>query len=324
MKLCNLGLVVLASAFLTVPAAAQTPNLPIPPASSAPLPPGISFKKTPLGDVYVDAQGRVLYGMDTRLLRLQTRSANTFCSGSCVETWKPVAAPAGMAALPPTPNFGFGGAGAGLIVQAALGGQAAQAALGGQAAQAGQNIQAAIQGGGGGGGGLGRFAYTGPDWAMVQGINGPQLMYKGWNLVFVRNGDAPGSTKWDGEAANVPNEPAIRLWNALRYVPPVPKLVAPPNVAPLFIGGAYAMTDTRDHVLYVRDKPQKCNGACENPVPFRAGLVSQGIGDWTVSRAGEVAQWLYRGKPVFVSQGAPKSADVPAGATILRPDSTSH
>jgi hypothetical protein len=158
---------------------------------------------------------------------------------------------------------------------------------------------------------MGGPAPTGPDWTMTQGADGPQLMYKRTNLVFVRKGDAPGSTRWDGDDH--------QRWNALRFVPPVPKPLAPPNVAPLYVEGAYAFADNKDHVLYTQSRPQKCSAACEPAQPFRAGLISQGIGDWSVSRDGDFAQWRYRGKPVYLSKGAPKSADIPAGASLLRP-----
>jgi len=42
------------------------------------------------------------------------------------------------------------------------------------------------------------------------------------------------------------------------------------------------------------------------------------MGAWQVSTAVDAPQWIYRGKPVFVSQeDDPKQ--VPAGAVILRP-----
>jgi predicted lipoprotein with Yx(FWY)xxD motif len=300
------GLALGACALLTLPVAltvAQNRYLPIPPANSTELPPGISVKKTPIGDVYVDAKGRTLYGMDYRTLFLDTRNPATFCSGSCAETWEAVAAPPGTPPTPPPQIRGFGGGGQGQGQgqgQNQGQNQAAQAVLANQA-QAAQVVL----------GFMGGTAPTGPDWTVTVGANGPQLMYKRTNLVFVRKGDAPGSTQWDGDDH--------QRWNALRYVPPVPKLVAPPNVAPLYVAGGYAFADTKAHVLYVLGPPKKCSAACEPPEPFRAGLISQGIGDWSVSRTGDLAQWLYRGKPVFVSEGAPKSADIPVGATILRP-----
>jgi len=303
----HVGLVAAAVGLLAVPVAAQNPYIPIPPAFSTELPPGISVRKTEIGDVYVDSKGRVLYGMDTGTLRVRTRTPNTFCSGPCAEKWEPVAAPSGTPEAPPAPTFGFGGGGGG-------GGQAQAQAAGAQAAQAAQ-----LQGGGGGGAAARLAPPVGPDWHMTQGPNGPQLIYKRTHLVFVRKDDKPGSTKWDGEGVGLPDEPKVRLWNALRYIPPPPKLVAPSNVMPVFVDGGYAMADSAERVLYVMDKARKCADACKKLVPFKAGVVNQGIGDWTVSRDGDVAQWHYRDKPVFVSQGTPKSADIPAGATILRP-----
>src|SRR6266581_495112 len=96
-----------------MPAVAQNPYIPIPPAFSTQLPPGISVRKTELGTVYVDSKGRVLYGMDIAQLRVRSRTPNTFCSGPCTEKWEPVAAPAGTPEAPATPVFGFGGGGGG-------------------------------------------------------------------------------------------------------------------------------------------------------------------------------------------------------------------
>jgi predicted lipoprotein with Yx(FWY)xxD motif len=252
-------LAVAALSQLASPVVAQPRFSPPRPANSNVLPPGISVKKTAIGDVYVDAKGRTLYGLDVVALFVEMRSPFTYCTGACEEMWEPVAAPAGTPQGPPNaPRF------------------------------------------------IGRGTQSGPDWVAVNGAKGPQLLFKQGNLVFVRKDDVPGSTKWDGDKNY--------LWNALRYVPPIPKVKAPSGFSAAYIDGAYALADKDERILYTQDRPAKCVTPC---IPLKTGLVVSGSGEWTVSRTGEVAQWAYRGKPVYVS--APKSAGIPEGATILRP-----
>lgn len=282
---------------LATPAAAQNRYFPIPAANSTELPPGISVRKTADGDIYVDAKGRTLYGMDFKTLYLESLNPAKFCSGACAEIWEAVAPPANT---PPTPEPDLG------RFAAAFGGETRQ--LTPEAKLVLANQLGAAQAGLGFSGGPEK---PGPDWTVTEGANGPQLMYKRTNLVFVRKGDAPGSIRWDG---------ADKMrWNVLRYVPPMPKAAAPPNVGILYAAGGYAFADKSDRVLFTQGRSGKCRKDCESPKPFAAGMISQGTGDWTIARDGDAAQWLYRGKPVFVSQGAPKSAVVPRGATILRP-----
>jgi predicted lipoprotein with Yx(FWY)xxD motif len=307
MKWQYLGSAAVAAAFVAPAAVAQPRDQNIPPAFSTTLPAGISVKKTPIGDVYVDAQGRTLYGMATGNLRLDTRNPNIWCSGACLDTWQPVTPPAGIAAAPAIAAPAFGGGGGGGQANAQQAQLIAAAQAGNAQARAALQQQGGGGQGGGGRGGRGAPPPSGPDWTMVQGVNGPQLMYKRVHLVYTRKGDVPGSTKWDGQDNF--------LWNVLRYVPPVPKIVAPTNVVPLYVGGAYAMVIKDDNfVLYT------CATACAKAVPFKTGIVSQGVGDWTVSRSGDTPQWMYQGKPVFISQGKPKTVEgLPVGAAVLRP-----
>lgn len=145
-----------------------------------------------------------------------------------------------------------------------------------------------------------------PDWTIIDGAAGPQWVYKGWNVVFTRKGDKRGSTAFDG---------AQQLtWNTLKFVPPVPQVAGPTNVKTLFLGGAYAFADKDSRVLFTGTCAKDCTGW----VPFAAGMASRGIGEWSVSSAGEQPQWQFRGKPAFVSQ-ADDPTSVPAGATVLRP-----
>jgi predicted lipoprotein with Yx(FWY)xxD motif len=143
-----------------------------------------------------------------------------------------------------------------------------------------------------------------PDWTVIEGPQGPQWVYKGWHMVFVRKGDKPGSAAFEG-AGNM-------TWNTLKYVPPAPKIIAPVEVSTAFVAGAYALVDKEGRLLFT--------GSCDDCTgwrPFGGALASRGVGEWAVSRDADTPQWLYRGKPVFVAQGT--GADLPAGAAVLRP-----
>lgn len=145
-----------------------------------------------------------------------------------------------------------------------------------------------------------------PDWTVIAGPSGPQWVYKGWHMVYVRKDDKPGSTAFDG-AENF-------VWNTLKFVPPVPKPVTPGNVTTVLVDGAYALADTAGRVLFTGT----CEGGCGGWTPLAAGLASRGIGEWSVGRGGDVPQWFYRGKPVYVSQEQ-DATTVPAGGEVLRP-----
>lgn len=64
-------------AFVSQSVCAQPRDQPVSPAASTELPPGIAVRKTSFGDVYVDAKGHTLYGMDTSSLFLETRTPNS-------------------------------------------------------------------------------------------------------------------------------------------------------------------------------------------------------------------------------------------------------
>lgn len=143
-------------------------------------------------------------------------------------------------------------------------------------------------------------------WKVVEGAQGPQWSYKG-NPVFTYLEDrAPGSTAGDGYED---------LWKALVYVPPAPAVVAPASVTVRFVEGAYIMADRQGRALFTTKAGDVCGAACAQPL--LAGMASQPIGDWTVSRDGDRPQWTYRGKPVYVSQDEERR--VPAVGIGLRP-----
>jgi predicted lipoprotein with Yx(FWY)xxD motif len=145
-----------------------------------------------------------------------------------------------------------------------------------------------------------------PDWTIIAGPQGPQWVYKGWHVVFTRKGDQPGSTAFDGSDDYV--------WNTLKFVPPAPEPVIPGNVSTVLVDGSYAFADADGRVLFAGN----CGAECTGWTPLPASLASRGRGEWSVSRQGDVPQWLYRGKPVFVTRDDDKIS-VPTGAEILRP-----
>lgn len=274
-------------------ALAQPADLPIPAAASTELPAGISIAKTKSGSVYVDAKGHTLYGMDMRTLIPRTANSLKYCSGPCLDEWEPLLAPPdskidNSAAADPYNR----------ILQAQ--GQGA-----GGARQGGQGQQAT---GGGGGNNTGRStgeAQNVPDWTVVDGPKGPQWSYKRWHLVFTHKGDKPGQIDKDGYDDHV--------WNTLKFVAPVPKLMAPTTVASARQGDSYVLTDKQGRLLFTG----KCADNCRW-VPLQAGAAGTGVGEWTVDRSGDTPQWLYRGKPVYVSQ-EDDPLQAPAAGSALRP-----
>ena len=145
-----------------------------------------------------------------------------------------------------------------------------------------------------------------PDWTVIAGAQGPQWVYKGWHLVHVRKGDQPGSTAHDGEDQFT--------WNTLKFVPPVPSIVAPTTVGTVFAAGRYAFAAKDGRVLFTG----ACGDACSAWEPLAGGYASRGVGEWAISRAGDRPQWTWRGKPVYVSRADDPLA-VPENAEVLRP-----
>ena len=145
-----------------------------------------------------------------------------------------------------------------------------------------------------------------PDWTIIAGPQGPQWVYKGWHMVFTRKGSHKGATEFDG-ASDL-------TWNTLKFVPPVPQVIVPATIAPVFTGGAWALADKDGHLLFTGH----CASDCARWSPLPAAMASRGISAWQVASDGDQPQWTWRGKPVFVSQ-EDDPATVPAGGTVLRP-----
>lgn len=144
-----------------------------------------------------------------------------------------------------------------------------------------------------------------PDWTIIAGPSGPQWVYKAWHMVYVRKGEKPRSATAEGAQD--------MTWNTLKFVPPAPQIAAPNGVGTVFAGGAYVLADKDGRVLFTG----KCGKDCGAWVPLSGGMASSGFGDWQVSHVSDQPQWLYRGKPVFVSQEG--GSKVPGKGIALRP-----
>ncbi len=257
------------------PATAQPADLPIPPATASEYPQGVKIAKSSAYNVYANKRGLTLYGMDMRTLLRWNPDPAKYCQAECAAKWEPLLAPKDA-----KPNImfprGFGER------RVAPGTPPPGLPAGFVSPQAA------------------------PDWTIIDGAAGPQWVYKGWHMVFVRKGSKRGSNDLDGAEGGT--------WNTLKFVPPVPVLTAPSNVAALFTSGAYALTDKDGRVLFTG----QCDAICDGWVPFTGGMASRAIGDWQINTAPDAPQWHYRGKAVFVSQRDDPTS-VPAGGTVLRP-----
>ena len=244
---------------------AQPADLPVAPATTSEYPPGVKVAKLPGGAVYVGKEGLTLYGMDMRTVLRAGPDPALYCSGLCAKDWQPLLAPKNAA-----PNTKF--------------------------------PAAFVRGGGLPPGFI--QPQSAPDWTIVQGVNGPQWVYKGWHLVFVHKGDKKGSTSFEGAEG--------RTWNTLKYIPPVPEIIAPHNVRPVFRDGNYVLSDDKERSLFTG----QCSSGCSKWVPFGGGMASAAIGEWRVSNEGDVPQWHYRNLRVFVSLDG---SNVPEGGKALKP-----
>ncbi|PLK26203.1 hypothetical protein [Novosphingobium sp. TH158] len=144
------------------------------------------------------------------------------------------------------------------------------------------------------------------DWMVMESAAGAQWVYKGWHLVFVRKGDKPGTTTYEG-AEDL-------TWNTLKFVPPAPKIVAPQTVSTRWRDKEYVLADKEGRVLFTGS----CKKTCADWHPLPAPAAGRDIGEWSVSRTGDVPQWTWRGKPVFFSM-ADDPATLPASARVLKP-----
>lgn len=299
--------VLMLAAQLPVAALAQPIDIPIPAATTTEFPAGVGVAKVSDGQVYVGPGGRTLYGMDMRMVARWSVDTSKYCADRCQE-WEPLLAPAGA-----TPNLtmfrGFRGppGGGGGASPAGRAGAAPGAAAAARPAEAGPSAQQLAAFYGQGGAPVGMFTQqNAPDWTIVDGPAGPQWVYKGYNMVYVRKGDRPHSTAFEGADG--------QIWNTLKFIPPVPKLTAPGGVGSSFVKDAYVLTDKDGKLLYTG----RCGNDCTSWTPLAAGVASQGVGEWTVDRSTDRPQWLYRGKPVFIASDE-KLASLPRSTVALRP-----
>lgn len=256
----------LATACLPGSALSQPADLPIPAATTSVYPPGVAVGRAGGAPLYVGPGGRTLYGMDMRTLLREGPDPSQYCRAECTAVWEPLLAPPEAAV-----NIVYPGVRSPAVPPPD---------------NPHPNQKA-------------------PDWTVIRGPQGPQWVYKGWHMVFIRKGEAAGSAKHEGEED--------RRWNTLKFVPPVPTVAAPGNVTTTFVDGAYALVDGHERLLFT--------GACTKNCawqPFTGGFASRGLGEWTVLRDGDAPQWAYRGKRVYVAQST-SAADLPRGGAALRP-----
>lgn len=129
------------------------------------------------------------------------------------------------------------------------------------------------------------------NWKIITGAQGAQLAFKG-NPVFTLAGEAAGERRGQGYDD---------IWFTMPYVPPQPRLIAPPAITAQWQHEAYVLMDKQGHRLYT-------GGA---GIPLAAGMASLPIGDWAVQNDAEGAHWLWRGQAVFV---ADENGTLPKGA----------
>ncbi|MFM5906836.1 MAG: hypothetical protein ACKOPO_04520 [Novosphingobium sp.] len=265
---------------------AQPADLPIAPATTDTYPAAIKVVKDRAGPIYANEKGVTLYGMDMRTLIRWGADPALYCKGECAEQWEPLLAPPGS-----KPNIafprGFG--------SPPPPGQAAPPPPRPASSTSNLNPDGLFN------------TQRAPDWTIIQGAAGPQWVYKSWHLVFVRKGDKPGSTTFEGADG--------LTWNTLKFVPPVPKLTAPQSVSAVFHNGRYVLADKDGRLLFAGS----CKKDCGAWSPLTAPAAGRGIGEWTVARGGDVPQWLYRGKPVFRNLAAAEPTELPASAKVLLP-----
>ncbi|MFM5930352.1 MAG: hypothetical protein ACKOPQ_05545 [Novosphingobium sp.] len=266
---------------------AQPADLPIAPATTDTYPAGVKVVKNRAGPIYANEKGVTLYGMDMRTLIRWGADPALYCKDECAKQWEPLLAPPGS-----KPNIAFP---RGFGSPPPAPGQAAPPPP--RPANSTSNLNPD-----------GLFnTQRAPDWTIIQGASGPQWVYKSWHLVFVRKGDKPGSTAFEGAED--------MTWNTLKFVPPVPKITAPQSVSAIFHDGRYVLADKDGRLLFAGS----CKKACEAWSPLAAPAAGRGIGEWTVSRAGDTPQWLYRGKPVYRNLAAAEPDALPASAKVLLP-----
>jgi predicted lipoprotein with Yx(FWY)xxD motif len=147
-------------------------------------------------------------------------------------------------------------------------------------------------------------------WHVVDGVEGPQWAY-GEYPVFTSTGD-----KRPGEFRGHEFED---MFFAINYVPPVPQVTAPSGIAPLLVQHrSYVLADPQGRPLYAYASIKDCKSMCDQLVPFESGMASRNVGDWSVDRSADRAQWKYRGKLVFVAQTDNRS-DILDPAAVVRP-----
>jgi predicted lipoprotein with Yx(FWY)xxD motif len=139
-------------------------------------------------------------------------------------------------------------------------------------------------------------------WKPVQSKRGWLWTYRSSPVFTYRDDKKPGDTGgngWDG------------LVHPIEWIPPEPKALAPAPAKPLYISGRWLLSDGKERALYTAN----CSAPCLAE-PFRAGIATRGMGDWTVIEGSDGPQWSWRKRPVFISATA-KSLPAEVGAQVI-------
>ncbi|MET0363932.1 MAG: hypothetical protein ABW169_04700 [Sphingobium sp.] len=143
-------------------------------------------------------------------------------------------------------------------------------------------------------------------WTVVKGATGPQWAWNG-NPVF--------TFAKDTGAGSIAGNGYDDMWAVIAYTPPPPKLVAPATIRPVYAADGYVLANAEGRLLFTQ-----VGGTADSTqwMPLTAGLASQSVGQWQVSRDADRPRWLFKGQPVYVAQGK-SPADLPSGTAPLRP-----
>lgn len=145
-----------------------------------------------------------------------------------------------------------------------------------------------------------------PPWGAIERDGGRQLTYRG-KPVHTHARDAyPGATFGDGNGWHVAFEP----------------IATPPGIAITNSLLGQVLATAQGLTLYSQDDgAPSCTGMClDQWAPAAAPWAAGQIGDFTVIDRGDgIAQWAFRGKPVFAFAGDVKPGDVRGQSAAWRP-----
>src|SRR5207249_14499 len=130
------------------------------------------------------------------------------------------------------------------------------------------------------------------NWSIVKRDDGSaQWAYRGLPVHTYALDPAPNVTFGDGFG---------QRWHVARDNIPMP---ADATITRTQLGET--LSDLRGRTLYVRNATSSCDGAClKGWTPFLAPALGNAIGDWSILRRPDgIAQWTFKGKPLFQYDG---------------------